>query len=763
MTTPSKPTKVPGNVGMDDSGKYTPEQLAKLTSSSKQKDFDKQVIAWTKSAYAQCRTGRQFVERQWYVNLAFYSSRQNISTIPFSNGSSVSMGIRLYVPPAPYYRSRPVINKIRPIIRKEIARLTAQKPSATVVPATSEDRDMYAAQAGEQLWESMYRDKKINKVFKKAIFWALITGNGFVKQYWDAGKPSGYSSPVAVVKKDPMGNPMTEIPGDICYENVTPFNLFFPNLLVDDIEAQPYIIHIQTRSPDWIKLNYGISVAPDSMEASDILNDSFLNLIGAGAMNKDKVLVYEVWIKPKQVTFLPEGGMFTIVGNQLIQIVKSNPYLHQQYPFTQIPYIDTGRFYADSVINDLVPIQREYNRTRGQIIENKNKMGAVKLIAQEGSIDPSKITSEPGQAIIFKLGYQPPTPVPPVPLPNYVLQEVDRLNQEFEDISGQHEVSKGQAPPGVTAATAISFLQEQDESMLSSAFQGIEDAYEKVAFQTLNLIKQYWTIPRMVKVAGTNNQFSVVAFRGSDLRDNTDIRIEAGSALPTSKAGKQALLMDLMTQGFIPPEKGLELMDIGGVQRLYDQLKIDSSQASRENLKMAAVSPMDLMLYQQASMPGGLGEGLGTSQGMFQEPSTSGLPGQPGIPDPNNLPPDMPPEMVQQAMGNAIAPPLIVPVNSWDNHMVHVQVHNDYRKSQEFEQLAPEQKQLFEDHVNQHLMSMGMSPGATPEAQATQQQQMMQMNAGPVPMPNPNKEPSGGTVSQSPGPDANLNQPPMGG
>src|SRR5206468_5865167 len=129
-----------------------------------------------------------------------------------------------------------------------------------------------------------------------------------------------------------------------------------------------------TRTPEWVKLNYKLAMPPNVAEASDILNDSFLNLVGAGDSRKDSILCYEVWVKPGNVEFLPDGGMFTIVGDKLVQFVKGNPYLHKQYPFAKVPHIPTGRFYGDSVITDLVPIQREYNRTRGQINEAKNKM-----------------------------------------------------------------------------------------------------------------------------------------------------------------------------------------------------------------------------------------------------------------------------------------------------------------------------------------------------------------------------------------------------
>lgn len=749
---------------------YSPDQLSKLANGSKDKDFANRVISWTKSAHLRCRTLRQQLERQWYVNMAFYAGKQNVQILPISNSSGSSSGVRLYIPPAPYYRSRPVVNRIRPIIRTEMARLTSQKPSATVVPSSSEDKDLAAAQAGEQIWDSVYANKKINSIFRQSALWSLCTGNGFMKVYWDPSKKSDQwqdYSPEEKALAAQMGAPAEKPPdGDFCFENVTPFHLFIPDLMKEDIEEQPYVIQVQTRNPEWVKLNYGIDVAPNVMEASDILNDSFLNLVGAGDFKQDSVLCYEVWVKPKNVSFLPEGGMFSIVGDQLVQFVKGNPYTHNQYPFAKFPHIPSGRFYADSVLNDLVPIQREYNRTRGQIIENKNRMGHLQLMAAKGSVDASKITTEPGQVVQYNLGFPPPEPLPLQAVPSYVLQELDRMLMDFEDISGQHQVSKGQVPSGVTAATAINFLQEKDESMLSVTYDSIEEAFEKIAYQTLCHVKQYWEFPRQVKVTGRDGVFNVISFRGADLRGNTDIRVEAGSALPTSKSAKQALLMDLMTQGFIPPEKGLELMDVGGINRLYDEIKVDASQATRENMKMAAVTQDQMSAYAETFMPkpDPMGQ-LGGMLGGLQDPNSQ----DPTNPDPLS---QQPPSLVDpntgqplvDQMGNPTEPPLIVPVNSYDAHQAHIQIHNNYRKSQEFEQLAPEVKNLFEAHVNQHMMALGMIPGQPTPQQGQNAVTSGGMDSGQAPDEMLQQIVAGPEMSgQMPPQDQSQEQPPPGG
>jgi hypothetical protein len=729
---------------------YSTEQISELASRSKNKDFENRVISWTKSAHLRCQTTRQQIERQWYLNLAFYAGKQNVQLVPTSNSSGSNVGVRLYIPPAPYYRSRPVVNRIRPIIRTELSKLTAQKPSATVVPATSEDSDLSAAQAAEQIWSSVYNEKKIRNKFRQAMLWTLCTGTGFMKVYWDPKKKSSQwkdFSPEEKMLIAKMGGPQEKpADGDFCFESVTPFHVFVPDMLQEDIENQPYVIQVQTRTPEWVKLNYGLVLPPNVMEATDILNDSFLSLVGANEYRKDSIMCYEVWVKPGNVEFLPNGGMFTIIGDRLVQFVEGNPYLHQQYPFAKIPHIPTGRFYADSVINDLIPIQREYNRTRGQIVEAKNKMAHPQLMAAKGSVVASKITTEPGQVIEYELGYPTPEPLPLQGLPAYVLQELDRSLMDFEDISGQHQVSKGQVPSGVTAATAINFLQEQDESMLSVTHEGIEECFEKLGYQTLCYVKQYWDLPRQVKVTGKDGFYNVISFRGADLRDNTDIRVEAGSSLPTSKAAKQAFLMDMMTQGFIPPEKGLELMDMGGVQRLYEEIQVDSAQASRENMRMAAVTQEQISQYAMTFVP--------------KDPMTGQPMPENGLVDPNTGQP-----LTDQA-GNPTEPPLIVPVNSYDAHQVHIQIHNTYRKSQEFEQLSRETKNLFEQHVNQHMMALGMIPGQPAPQQGQNAVTSGGMEQGQAPEEMLQQIVAGGQMPEGGGempPEMDEQQVPMGG
>jgi hypothetical protein len=284
------------------------------------------------------------------------------------------------------------------------------------------------------------------------------------------------------------------------------------------------------------------------------------------------------------------------------------------------------------------------------------------------------------------------------------------------DISGQHEVSNGSTPPGVTAATAISFLQEQDESLIAGHYSSIEEAIEKIAGQVLVFAKMYWDEERTVKIVGLEGTFDVQTFKGSDLNGNTDIRVESGSALPTSRAAKQAFIMDLMKMGFIQPDEGLEILEVGGLNRIYERIQIDKRQAQRENLKMRVITEEDM-------------------QRQAQEYAAAN------------------PELTKDIdSGLNLTPPLLVPVHTYDDHNIHLMVHNNYRKSQNFESASPTTKALFEEHVRQHMEALagtmvhpltGMAPSnpnaPDPEEEdaALEEQQSGGEDAptGPEPMP----------------------------
>lgn len=656
----------------------------------------KGLATFVNDEYKKCKNARTAVERTWYKNLSFYLGNQWVAYLNTPLGGTG----KLTTPSAPPWRTRLTINRIKPIIRTELARVTSQKPNASVVPASSEDEDLFAAQAGEQVWEAVYSDKKIFRVFSRTAWWMLICGVGFTKVYWDDNKVDRVSNTT----------------GDFCIENVTPFHIFVPDQQIEELDDQQYVIHAYAKPVGVAKQmfpEFAEKIQANTTAANDIMDDVQLKI--SSNNRPDSVLCIEMWLKPGVHKDYPDGGMIQVVADYVVNEVKGNPYDHQEFPFTKFEHIPTGKFYTDSVIVDLISLQREYNRTRSQIVEAKNRMAKPQLRAPKGSVEVAKITSEPGVVIEYNPGFAPPEPMPLQPLPGYVLEELNRIVLDMEDISAQHQVSKGNVPTGVTAATAISYLQERDDSVLTHTYNSIEQGHERIAKQILTLAVQYWDVPRIVKTTGTDGAFDAMALKGSDLKSGTDIRMEAGTALPVSKAARQAFIMDMMKMGFIDPQQGLRIMEIGGVQKLYDQLQIDERQAQRENLRMKALTPEQISQYNQMYNMWQMQQQEVAMQAAVVPPELQDVMGMPDPSGEMNMPgaagvmPTDDPQTVDTQTGMPLEPPDLIPVNTWDNHAVHIEVHNRFRKSQAFEMLSDDHKEIFELHVSKHALALNQA------------------------------------------------------
>jgi hypothetical protein len=153
---------------------------------------------------------------------------------------------------------------------------------------------------------------------------------------------------------------------------------------------------------------------------------------------------------------------------------------------------------------------------------------------------------------------------------------------------------------------------------------------------------------------------------------------------------------------------------MGMLKQYYNLIKIDENQAQRENLLMKRLTPDQISQhYQQWDMAAQNGDA--TKFAPNPDPQT----GQP-IP---------------------LDPPAVVPAHDYDNHAVHIEVHNRFRKSQSYDLLSDEVKAEFQKHIQSHQ-------------QALQSQMMMQTQGIMPPQPqsagssNPPAEQSGMTAQQ---------------
>lgn len=664
----SAPTKLPVDDGF------------KLDAFLQSKDAAK-LAAWVKQEYTKAKQARTQRQLQWYTNMAFFYGQQWVEQT--SGQYPADMQGKLIMPKKPYYSQRKVVNRTRAFVRSELSQFLSAIPNAVAVPATAEDEDVRAAYAAEQAWQSISETQKLRYHYSRAMWWTVVTGTGFIKTWWDQDamdKASGQQ-------------------GTIRYGAVTPFHLFVPDIREQDIDDQPFLINAYTKPVSWCYQYFGEAlkgkdIQPSVSSANQIIEEGYLNLGNANSSAPDSVVVYETWLKPGANKLMPEGGVIISIDDLIVSITRDGmPYNHGMYPFTKFEHIPTSTFYGDSPLVDLNPLQREYNILRSQIADAGNRMAKPQLLAQKGSIVPSKITNEPGLVIEYKAGFAAPTPLQLSPLPAYYVEQQDRVLADIENIGGQHDVSRGNAPAGVTAGTAIAYLQEADNAFRTPQFQNIEDGYNRIAQQTLENFVQFVDLRRKIKTVGADGSFDTLMLTGADIKNGTDIRIQPGSSVGVSKAATDARVMDMFGMGLIDQNLALRLLEVGGAQKILDLMQVAERKAQRENIKMKMLNPA---MLQEAQMQ--MQMQVQQAEAMGQMIDIEALQAQPYI-----------------------------PVDDFDVHEKHMEVHNIFRMSQEYESLPPEVKAEFDKHVAQHEMYIQQAQMQMQMAQMQQMDQTGQM------------------------------------
>jgi len=672
-----------------------------------------------------CQQARLNFEKQWHENLSFYFGRQWIVATKNPNG-----GFQLVEQPAQdRWRVRHTANRMLRIIRNEVTKLSKEEPQFYCVPRSTEEKDRLAAMAGDAIAEFIIRTKYFNSKRMEATFWAVCCGTAFLKNYYDESKEE-----------------LDGQPGKIDFEAVTPFHLFVPNLQRVDIQEQPYVIHARTMDPEDVYKTYGVDVQPGTDSSSVIVDSRFLTSIGIKTSKSDQekmCYVKEVWVKPCRD--FKNGAMFVTAENKVIYVYEPEmdpavdpeammgmggqmgntpmlpgmeqmgavppvgdksilppmstepglkdyeyefPFRHGRYPFVKIDHVPTGMFYAESVIKSLIPLQKEYNRTRSIMLENRNLAGKPQWGYVTGSIDPKKFNSKPGLLLAVQLGFDFPKALDQPELPPSVTNELDVTLRDMDDVSSQFEISKGRTPPGVEAASAIAYLQEENDTIMHHTVVSLEAAVQETGVQVLANVHDFWTEERIVAMTSKNQFMEVKQFKGADLNPIMDFRVEAGSMAPRSTAAKQAFITELMKMGVIEPTKALKYLQMSETNKLYDEMMLDVRHAQRENVFMSQGQELTKI----------------DSKAQAQPDPMTGMMGQPPPKmdverDPMTGEPVIDPTTGQPAVYN-------VTTNPYDNHDVHVQEHEAFQKTQEFEMLPPEIQTIIQDHVDQHKMEM---------------------------------------------------------
>ncbi len=465
-----------------------------------------------------------------------------------------------------------VYNRITPQVRQQWGALRFSH-EFYVIPNTSESEDVKAARAASIFLECTNEKGKFNGKINRAKLWALITGAAWWKEMWNR---NGFGLMVndkgAVVK----------VPGEVDFNYLNPFNCRpDPSALTRD---------------GWRYFDEGKRLPSSVVEAEFELPRGSLPKISKG--NTDTNIFERKNLKkpniPSSIRIehheipsgeFPKGRFMVIVGDWLLW-EGTNPSPDHELPYFQIPGIipllDEPVY--DSSVRMMQAPQKQFNRYNSLVdesLENYRLKGMVPI----GSLRGGSLNAWQRAGVDY-VEYNPRVGQPywqaPPQLPSSFIQRISFLEEEIETQSSVRKPSLGQLPKYASRASGKLWegLKGQDDAVLLPTVEDIDDSITDAMRFRLKLIQKHYDERRMLKTLGRNKQSQVANFKGTDLRDNTDVRVKRGVDIMTNRKIKQEVVFAMLDQGMLKDKReALELMDYKGVDEYMEDEFIDEQQA----------------------------------------------------------------------------------------------------------------------------------------------------------------------------------------
>lgn len=578
-------------------------------------DNEEQLFDWCRTIIEDGRAIRRPYETLWWEQLCVYSGDLWVNYNPHS--------LKLEEPDAPDHRVRLAINLANPIVRTEYAKILKNKPILDWTARSGDKPDLDSAEVADKVWDNYCEPNfQLPRVRREAAIWALTCSMGCIFVDYDETAegevdvivgPDG--SPVfnpqeieeiqALYKEQNQKVKKTSIDqGEFRIVPLGPMQWGWDFSTFDYTKARWGWVS-ETYDVNEVYRRWGKEVVPTKQSQPNMLERRMLekvDLVGTlGASHispnaQELVVVHRLFVRPGH-RYFKDGAEIVFTDEELIDATPF-PFGHGELPFSAMGHIPMpGSRYPLSVVSQVRDPVLELSKTESQLVENRNIIGNPPWITYDyHNIPEGALTNEPGLRlnIPFRPNGQDPHPIEMPEMPTYVQTLPERLEQYINTIAGQGETSQGRVPTGARSGVAIAYLQEEDDTKLGPTIQEFEEMIERMAWQLMRVMAERYSIPRLALIPKRHASPEALHFVGSMLSGVGAVKVQAGSALPRSRAAMQAFAMDLFSMGIeTDPRKIKEMLDLG--QGQPEEWERDMEQAERENQKMALGQPQKVL------------------------------------------------------------------------------------------------------------------------------------------------------------------------
>lgn len=447
------------------------------------------------------------------------------------------------------------------------------------------------------------------KTYSDVMWQKIKTGTGVYKIFWDAKKLNGL--------------------GDIAIERVDLLNIFWqPG--ITDIQKSKYVFH--TELVDRSELS---SIYPELKEENIVSPFTATKFrYDDTVTTDDKITVIEVYYKKWQngkkvlhyckyvgdhVLYATENQVqpqMAAAGEMKPPISETGLYDHGMYPFvfdTLFPVEGSpcGYGYVDTHSNS----QTVIDLMNTAIIQN-TMVGATPryFTRADGAINEAEFLdlTKPVVHVNGNLGDDSLKIIDYKPLSGHYLNAIDYTINELRQTSGNTETATGSSAQGVTAASAIAALQEASGKSSRDSTAASYRAYSEIINIVIELIRQFYDMPRQFRITGTMGQEQFVTYTNAGIQPVPqgnlygmdmgyrlpvfDIKVSAQKRNAYTKMSQNELALQFYQMGFFNPNMTDQAL------ATLDMMDFDSKDSIQQKIVQNGTMFQKLVNYQQLAL-----------------------------------------------------------------------------------------------------------------------------------------------------------------
>lgn len=582
------------------------------------------------------------------------------------------------------------INISRMLVKASVAQKLRQVPSIEI-PAAKDDQAARAkADMTEKLAKSILRRMDQDELHR-TISWAQQAGGAWLKVSWDTQRGrvlpqdyDGFTDEEEEYRRQPDGfggeSFIDIFEGDVRFEFV-PTCDGFPDPTAKTCAEISHFFHVKLLPTRKLEDRFPVDVNGESTKGRFNIGstrelhgaDDYEREMELSAMSSDgNVLasLVEFWEMPTRA--FPQGR-FVAFSGPMILAMGPNPYYPTRIPFIlfQGDNIVPQSLYADGLLEDVKTIQHSVNRAANKLREHVDKVLNTHLLVPKGSgIDRDTWGDKPGQIIEYNKGWAP-TPMPASDIPQGLFEFFELQTTRAQGITGYTDLSRGDPAGGDISGRAVIYSTENSSAMREPDMMSYRRSMLEAVQHAVHLYRLHADDGRLLQMIGDSGKVELVEFKSDEFDWDNDFVPEVFNGKPSSRAARAAEVYEALTSGL--------LADGPDGERARKMMGDDYAYA-------AAYDPF-ARDRQRAK---------------------------------------------RENLAHLKDPTAVINVKTYDTHQIHLEEHNEYMRTVEFENLPDWQKEVMEQHAELHeiMLTGGMTALASEESGAQQP-----MQPGPEPMP----------------------------